>query len=120
MTELDAITAIGLGTVADCHRDKLITSQIGRRAAKGRILPVSRRAMNDSNQPSTATETQKPAFSHFSNSTPAQKKLRHGTRRGKAQHHPTQIHRTLVRHQPHQVAGGGPGELLHQARHRSG
>ena len=54
MTELDAITAIGLGTVADCHRDKLITSQIGRRAAKGRILPVSRRAMNDSNQPKAA------------------------------------------------------------------
>jgi hypothetical protein len=44
MTELDAITAIGLGTVADCHRDKLITSQIGRRAAKGRKLSFDWRA----------------------------------------------------------------------------
>ena len=33
----------------DAFRDKLITLQIGRRAAKGRLLQVSRPAANDSN-----------------------------------------------------------------------
>lgn len=81
---------------------------------------LSARQLDDSSQPSTATVAQKPAFSHFSNSTPAEEKLRHSARQGKAQHHPTQVHRAFVRHQAHQVTGAGPGELLHQARHRSG